>query len=150
MDAPALLPFPLPSSLPILFPYHMHLITHHTPLPSPQPLTPPDSPPFHLPLLPLASSFHSTPLPPSPHILPSSSHHIPPHPLLFPCVSSEVIGSYLINQFPPIPDHLPLSFQFYFISHSSLPLSVLFSSSIRFLLTPLPSHSASLLLAQFS
>src|SRR6218665_637367 len=34
MDASALLPFPLQSVLPILFPYHMHLITHHPPFSS--------------------------------------------------------------------------------------------------------------------
>src|SRR6218665_1841448 len=105
MDAPALLPFPLPSSLPILFPYHMHLITHHSPLPSPQPLTPPDSPPFHLPLLPLASSFHSTPLPPSPNILPSSfllPLYFFPHPLPDPTCLSPLL-------FPP---HTPPSSAF--------------------------------------
>src|SRR6218665_421699 len=111
-------------------------------------------------------SLHSTPLPPSPNILPSilpppssllspsstrphlslslpCSHPMLPPPLLSPSLSSEVIGSYLINHFPPIPDLLPLSFQFQSISHSSLPLSILFPSSLRFLLIPLSSHSSS-------
>src|SRR6218665_1013798 len=92
MDASVLLPFPLQSVLPILFPYHMHLITHHPPFFPPHPLTPPDSPPFHLPLLLLASSLSTLPLchPLPTSFLPSFLRplHFFPHPLPDPtCLS---------------------------------------------------------------
>src|SRR6218665_1684191 len=141
MDASALLPFPLQSVLPILFSYHMHLITHHTPLPSSThtsrfPTFPSPTPSSRIlsPLYPSATlSQHPSFLlpPPSPFLSPSStrphlslsppqSHPIFPPPLLSPCVSNEVIGSH----FPPIPDLHTLSFQLHSISHPSLLLSI--------------------------
>src|SRR6218665_2952969 len=83
MDASALMPFSLPSSLPILFPFHMHLITHHTPLPSTTYTS--RFPTFPSPTLSSRILFPLyTPLPPSPNILPSSfllPLHFFPHPL---------------------------------------------------------------------
>src|SRR6218665_1217276 len=110
MDAHAPLPFPLPSALPILFPFHMHLITHHTLLPSSTntsrfPTFPSPTPSSRIlsPLSPSATlSQHPSFLlpPPSPFLSlsPTRPHlslslprspDIPP-PLLSPCVCSEV------------------------------------------------------------
>ena len=49
MDDPAILPFYLTYAHPNLFPYHMHSIPHHTPLPLILSYLP-TLPPFHLPL----------------------------------------------------------------------------------------------------
>src|SRR6218665_592508 len=135
MDAPAILPFP--SHMPSQTCSHTTCILYPITLPFPSSSHTSRLPPFHLPLPPFASPAAPPLMPPSPNILPSSSLSIPfpiPYssppvslsssfqpdtapPLLSPCVSSEAIGSYLINHFPPIPDFLPLSFQIHSKSH---------------------------------